>query len=126
MSRLRIELDDGRQGFEPGHRLTGKVSWNLGQRPESLELHLLWKTEGKAASKTSVVHTHPVPAAGASGEHRFEIPLPRGPWSFSARLIQLKWFLELVAGKDHHERVELVLAPGGREKNLLEDFKDVS
>jgi hypothetical protein len=47
MSRLRIELAEGRVAFAPGEVLRLRVSWRLEVPPESLEARLFWYTEGK-------------------------------------------------------------------------------
>ena len=52
--------------------------------------------------------------------------LPEGPWSFNGLLVHLVWGLELVAEPGEHvARVDLTVAPGGREIQLQAAYDPV-
>ncbi len=51
----------------------------------------------------------------ADGERPFRFIAPALPPSCSGRLVSFRWALELVGADEQVPRVELVIAPGGRE-----------
>jgi hypothetical protein len=114
MSAFKIELSEGRTGFEPGEELTGTAAWKLDKTPRAVELRLFWFTRGRGNEDAGVVETvrfdRPMP-----GEARpFRFRLPEAPCSFCGQLISLIWALELVAEPSKEvERLEITIAPGG-------------
>jgi hypothetical protein len=116
---LAIELRGGIAAFAPGDTIDGEASWTLPGPPETVELRLFWRTEGAGNADLEVVESLPFASAQASDRRTFQIRLPAGPWSFQGPLIHLVWGLELVAlpGEDA-ARVDLTVAPGGREIQL--------
>ena len=57
---------------------------------------------------TSLSITRP----GLSGTRPFEFEIPRGPYSFSGKLITLAWAIEIVAlPGGETERLDLVVGP---------------
>ena len=116
MHKLSIELNDGKGAFAPGERLEGRIEWSGDADPKALELSLLWYTSGKGTRDVGIVHTYKIDSPGSSGSDRFSFTLPRGPYSFSGKLISLVWALELTCtpGKDTVAK-EIVVSPTGRE-----------
>jgi len=115
---LRITLADGIATFSPGEMVRGEVAWEL---PDiaSAELRLFWRTEGEGNEDLEVVATVPFDRPQPRDQRAFEVTLPDGPWSFNGLLIHLLWALELVTEPgEHAARVELTMAPGGREIQL--------
>ncbi len=122
---MRIELDQGIMTFSPGETLRGEASWELPEA-QSVELRLFWRTEGHGNQDLEVVETVRFEPPQPRESRSFEIVLPDGPWSFNGILIHLVWGLELVAEPGEHvERVDLMLAPGGREIQLQPAFDPV-
>ncbi len=115
MNRLRIEFDGDRASFLPGEQVAGTVSWQLLEPTESVELRLFYYTLGKGDQDVGVAEAKELPAV-QEGEERFELTLPRQPYSFSGTLISIVWALELVANPGAiTERLEIVIGPEKRE-----------
>jgi hypothetical protein len=119
MSLLKIELSDARTGFEPGQELPGTAAWKLDKPPRAVELRLFWHTSGMGTENAGVVETvrfdHPLPEETRS----FRFRLPDAPYSFTGKLISLRWALELVAEPSKEvARREITIAPGGEEVRL--------
>jgi hypothetical protein len=116
MSDLQIDIDDGRSAFTPAADLSGKVSWSLEKPPRWLELRLFWVTRGKGTEDRAVVQVARFDQPQPAETRTFRFKLPEGPYSFSGKLISLVWALELVAEPSRAvSRVEIILAPEGRE-----------
>jgi len=116
---LAVDLADGRAAFSPREEVAGTVSWRFGAPPAKVELRLLWYTEGRGERDLSVVQALPFEAPGAIDRRPFRIALPPGPYTFSGRLVSLRWALEAVAEPgDRSARAEITLAPEGREVRL--------
>jgi hypothetical protein len=106
MEWMRIETRDGVTAFLPGETIEGTVAWHFATPVRTLELRLLWYTEGKGDQDVGVVESLPLANPGMDEVRPFQIRLPAGPYSFSGRLISLVWALEVVA------------EPGGRAERL--------
>ena len=116
MNNLKIGLRDERKSFQPGEELTGAAGWELDKAPESIEVRLLWFTQGKGTEDVTVVNTVRFEAPKAAEARPFQFRLPPAPYSFSGKLISLLWAVELVAlPKKQSARAAFVMAPGGKE-----------
>lgn len=106
----------GDHAFTPGQEIAGHLGWHLPHAPRWLELRLFWYTEGKGTQDVGVIARERLAAPAASGTQPFRFTAPAQPPSCSGRLVSIRWALELV-GDEHQpvSRVELVIAPGGRE-----------
>jgi hypothetical protein len=115
---ITLETRDGSTAFAPGEVIAGTVSWHL-QGAESLELRLLWYTQGKGDQDSRLVTTVELANPGKNEVRPFNIRLPEGPFSFSGKLISLVWALEAVAAPGSRaERLEITVSPT-REEILL-------
>ena len=117
-SALSIETEEQRTGFRPGETLAGTLRWQLEQPTDFVELRLFWFTEGRGDRDVGIARTLRYEHVGREGSERFELELPEGPYSFSGRLISLRWALELVVDDGSTERLALVIAPGEAEIRL--------
>lgn len=116
MNDLRIRTPGDRTAFEPGEAITGAVYWSLASPPRAIELRLFWFTRGKGTEDFAVADTQRFESPLAEEARPFRLQLPEAPYSFSGKLISLVWALELVVEPSGGiERLELVVAPGGRE-----------
>jgi len=116
---LQIQIDGGRSDFAPLETIQGTLHWTLDAAPDAIELRLPWYTEGRGDRDIGLVRTLRIEAPGAVGSHAFELEAPSGPYSFSARLISLRWAVEAVADPGSRSaRKELVMAPDAREVEL--------
>lgn len=89
-------------------------AWDLAHAPRLVEARLFWYTQGKGTEDVGIVEKQSVDLPGVRGERSFKFPLPSAPYSFSGRLISLRWAFELVAG-DEAARWEFTMSPSGSE-----------
>lgn len=120
MSDVELEIEGGRSRFRPLEELRGRVRWELGgRRVDSIEVQLLWHTEGKGTQDADVVETVTVEQPPARGERTFTIQLPAGPYSCSGKLLSIVWKLQAVIEPgDDVTQADLVIAPGDAEVDL--------
>jgi hypothetical protein len=116
MPDVQLLIEDEEKAFEPGDALIAQAQWDLSSPPKYLELALVWYTSGKGDRDFKVVERLRLEDLPASGSRRLGIQLPDSPWSFSGKLISLKWALELkVYPGKARARQEFVMAPGRQE-----------
>lgn len=100
--------------FRPGDKVSGTFSWVLEDQPRSLELRLIWYTQGKGTRDITIVRSRRVDSPPMAGGEAFEFRLPDGPYTMQGKLISVVWALELVAGRSGKAtRVDLVVSPWG-------------
>jgi len=118
---VEISLDGNRRAVAPRDTLRGTLQWVLDAPPESVELRLLWYTEGRGDQDVGVARSLRIEAPAAVGSSPFDFEAPGGPYSCAGRLVSVRWALEAIArpGKEAG-RTELVLGPGGLEVDLLD------
>lgn len=114
--QLEVFLAGNQTAYRPGETVRGSVLWALAKDPQSLEVRLFWRTQGKGTSDVEIVATHVVPNPAIAGEEAFTFLLPASPWSCSGKLISVTWGVECVAGPDgQNAQAAFVLGPHGRE-----------
>ncbi len=119
MSKMTIETERGKDRFVPTDKVSGTVSWDLDQVPDSVELRLFWYTKGKGDRDVGIVAGVALANPQAHDRRDFSFKLPEGPYSFSGRLISLIWALELIAKpSDLTERFDLTVSPTGEEVRI--------
>jgi hypothetical protein len=127
---VTIQLDPGHRAYVPGETLAGRFRWDVFQpdKVQSVELSVLWYTEGKgdedfgvhyfeehkvhvAASlrdaKTSLGETRPRdadPLGERPAWRPFATKLPHSPLSYDGPLVKIRWCVRvrvfLESGKD--------------------------
>jgi len=116
MNQLRLGLRENRTAFAPGETLAGAADWTCDQPPTSAEVRLCWLTQGKGTEDAEIVETVTFDSPKATDLRPFSFVAPEAPYSFSGKLISLLWAVELVLEPGEVcERVEIVIAPDGRE-----------
>ncbi len=116
MDELKIELASDHREFFPGEEVAGTVSWRLGKAPREVHLHLLWYTQGKGDRDAQLIRTVEFQHPASEDSRPFHIYLPRGPYSFSGRLVSIIWGFELIANSSKEAaNEEIVLSPTGKE-----------
>jgi hypothetical protein len=69
---------------------------------ESVELSVLWQTEGKGDTDMGVIH-HTAweqkggTLAGLANPEEFSVTLPRSPWSYDGQLVKIRWCVRVRA-----------------------------
>lgn len=113
---ITVETRDGATAFAPEEEVEGTVSWHFDRPAKSVELRLLWYTEGKGDQDSQIAATVPFASPGENEVRPFRVRLPAGPFSFSGQLISLVWALEAVAEPgDRAERLPITVSPARRE-----------
>lgn len=121
MSELKLALRENRTAFQPGEEIGGAVGWKLEKAPQSAEVRLFWRTEGKGTQDVTLVDTVVLESPGQEEARPFQFVAPESPYSFSGRLVSLIWSLELVLQPGSEStRLDIVIAPHGREIQLEE------
>jgi len=116
LGNLNIAIQDDRRKFSPGETLSGRVTWTVDVDPKTAELRLFWYTAGKGTQNVGLVQTTVFGAPQRSDRREFSLVLPQEPYSCSGSLVSIVWALELIIEpKTQTERVELTIAPGGKE-----------
>jgi hypothetical protein len=109
---LAITADGGATWFKPGEQLRGAVKWRLEEEAAALEIRLFWFTTGKGTRDVGIVANRRIERPEIAGTMAFEFRVPRGPYSFSGRLITLGWAIEAVAlPMGETARLDLVVGP---------------
>jgi len=110
-----VEPDGGKRAFAPGGELRGRASWTLDADPESVEVRLFWRTEGKGNPDTGVADTVAFDAPGRQDRREFRLKIPAGPYSFEGKLITILWSVEVVAEPGSEGgRQDVVVSPTGQ------------
>jgi hypothetical protein len=111
---------DGGASRRPRDVLELDASWSLPKPPRAIEARLFWYTTSRAEQDLAIVSTKPLIKPGRpgdlTGEKRVKFTLPDGPYSFSGKLIQVSWAVELVVDSSPAlARWEFTLGPEGKE-----------
>ena len=121
MSRLRIDISGGERGYRPGETISGRVTWQVDEPPQSAELRLFWYTSGKGTQDVENIDTANFHAPQMNDDRLFSFALPRQPFSFSGKLISLVWALELIVEPGSNVvRQDFVMSATGEEVVLRE------
>jgi len=119
MPELDIAIADYKTSFTPGETVRGSIRWSLPQAPESVEVSLFWRTEGKGIQDAGVIDTAKFDKPDSLGQREFTFTLPQAPFSFSGKLISIIWAIEATiypAGQT--TRQEITVSPTGQEAIL--------
>lgn len=109
---LKLECNEKVQELVPGQRITARAGWQMNERPKKAVLRLFWYTEGRGTQDVGIVEEKEFPSPGLSHNESFNFTLPNEPYSFSGKLISLRWALELVLNKGKEvERIDLIMSP---------------
>jgi hypothetical protein len=116
---IRLGLRENKTAFHPGETIAGAVLWEFPERQKSIEVRLVWSTRGKGTEDGATVAVQAMNTAMSADTGTFEFTAPESPSSFNGTLIALIWAVEVVAEPAGvFERMEIVIAPGGREITL--------
>ena len=121
---IAIELINQSASFLPGDAIEGTVRWSE-EQGTSMEVRLIWFTQGKGDRDFELIDVHTVPAPAAAGSERFQFQAPHRPQSFSGKLISLQWAIEaIVFPGESTARQDLTISSTGNEINLVEHALD--
>ncbi|MBN2845751.1 MAG: hypothetical protein JXQ25_07190 [Deltaproteobacteria bacterium] len=115
MSDMNISVAGERREWFPGETMEGVASWDMGMPVKSMELRLFWYTRGKGTEDIKIVEIIQFENPQSKDSREFQINLPFEPYSFSGKLITLKWALELVPDSSSKaERYKFSLSQTGQ------------
>lgn len=113
---IRFGLRENKTTFEPGETIAGAVLWEFPEKKKSIEVRLVWSTRGKGTEDGATVATQSLNAMLPADTGTFQFIAPDAPYSFNGTLIALIWAVECVVQPgDEFERIEITIAPGGKE-----------
>lgn len=116
MSWLTLEASGGRTEYRPGEAIQGTAGWSLDKVPSAVEIRLFWYTEGRGTQDVLIVDRVRIEGPLANERRDFRFELPAEPYTFSGKLISLRWALEVVAlPSDEAQRLEITVGPTGKE-----------
>jgi hypothetical protein len=95
---ITVRLDGNRRNYLPHEQLCGEFRLEGVEQEEirSLELSVLWYSEGKGDEDLGVHYFEAVEAADAEAQqllqpHRFSTHLPESPLSYEGRIVKIRW-----------------------------------
>jgi hypothetical protein len=119
MNRMHLELADGKTRYRPGETVEGVAFWDLSSAPQSIEVRLYWRTQGKGTVDLEIVGNVKFSPVGPQDRRRFRLVLPAAPYSVSGKLISIVWGVEVVSEpKGESANIDLTLSPTGEEVRL--------
>ena len=119
MISLDVQTRNAKTSFAPGDTIEGTASWTFDGAVSSLDLRLFWFTEGRGEQDVMAVDARPFEAPQPQETRPFTFRVPDSPYSFSGRLITLKWALELVVQPSGEAaRLEICVSPTGSPVRL--------
>jgi len=117
---------DQAASYVPGETISGSAKWSeLDKKTKTVEIRLIWYTEGKGDADVDVVDMLPVEQPDPAGETQFSFTAPTRPFSFSSKLISLIWAVEVVEfPSGEGEKITLTISPTRNEVVLDKTFQD--
>ena len=116
---VTLTLTQAAQELVPGQEISGRAAWQFDKVPKRASLRLFWYTEGRGNQDVGIVQEEEFDPIRMSHDEEFRFTLPDRPYSFSGKLISLRWAIELVIDKGKHlERIELMVSPWVEEVKL--------
>jgi hypothetical protein len=107
---VTIQLDPAHRNYAPGGTLAGRFRWDVGypDKVRSVELSILWYTEGKGDEDSGVHYFEEHSASDRPGERPawrpFATKLPSSPLSYDGVMVKIRWCVRvrvfLESGKD--------------------------
>jgi hypothetical protein len=116
MQELSIDLTEQKTEFRPAEEIHGTIRWNLQDNPESIEVSLFWRTEGKGAQDVGVIETKKFDNPGSLAQKEFKFKIPPQPYSFAGKLISIIWAIEAAAyPTEETTRQQITVSSTGQE-----------
>lgn len=113
---IRLGLRDNQTSFSPGDNIAGAALWEFPKEQKDIEVRLVWCTRGKGTEDGTTVAVEKLDATKVAETGTFSFTAPDAPYSFNGTLIAVIWAVELVAEPSgEFERIEITIAPGGKE-----------
>lgn len=125
MSAVIVLSEPEKVCYRPGEAIRGTAQWSGSPSTKSVQLLLFYHTEGKGTRDVVIQESITFDNLSTMDSQAFEFTLPSQPWSFSGRLLSVRWALELVVkGAKRKEKelaqVGLLVSPTGKEITLYD------
>jgi len=126
--KLNLKLDKDSGEYVAGESIHGTATWEaLPEKTNKLSVRLIWYTQGKGDRDVELLASldfEIVSDMHRRGEQSFDFVAPARPYSFSGKLIELTWAVELIAYPTHDSVVEkLVIGPNGKMRELSRSYE---
>lgn len=119
MNNIALILRDQQTAYKPGSRLSGEVQWNIELNSATIVVSVFYQTEGIGSEDATTILTQTIEACSTTGSQNFAFTLPSSPYSFSGKLITLRWAIgaEIKALKTL-TIIPIIISPTDSEINL--------
>jgi len=122
---LTLTLD--KTSYVPRETISGTATWeSLPEKTNKLSVRLIWYTQGKGDRDVELLTSLDIeigPDSQSGGQQKFDFEAPRRPQSFSGKLIELTWAVELIAYPSRDSVLEtVVIGPQGKTTVLSKSF----
>ncbi len=125
MSVLFLATEGNQARFEPGEVVGIQTRWDFESPPDAIEVRLVWHIERLSEEKPSwivIPDKSRIENPDAQGDHACQMALPEMPFSFSGKLISLRWGVEVVALPFlEATRLDISVSPDRRSVMLHQD-----
>ena len=88
-THAHLELADGKTKYRPGETVEGVAFWDVSSAPQSIEVRLFWRTQGKGLDDLEIVRNVTFIPVGPQDRRPFQLVLPAAPYSVSGKLRSL-------------------------------------
>lgn len=121
--KLNLKLDKSSSEYVAGEAIRGTAVWEaLPEKTNKLSVRLIWYTQGRGDRDVELLASLDFEITSGmhrSGQQSFDFVAPSRPYSFSGKLIELTWAVELIAYPTRDSVVEkLVIGPNGKMTEL--------
>lgn len=126
--KLNLQLDKSVSEYVAGETISGTAAWeSLPEKTDKLSVRLIWYTQGKGDRDVELLASldfEITPDMQRSGQQKFDFVAPSRPYSFSGKLIELTWAVELIAYPTRDSVVEkVVIGPDGKMRELSRSYE---
>ncbi len=119
--KLVITTSEGGSWYKPGETIKVNTEWYLDDEDDAIEVRLFWHTSGTGTQDVGIMQTRRIDRPERNGNRSFQLRVPRGPYSFSGKLITLSWAIEVVVlPGGETERCDLIIGPQPVEVDLTQ------
>lgn len=115
-----IQIELKKTEFHLGETIDGEVRWLGLNEIDSLDIRLIWYTEGKGDRDFQVVASQEIRSPASEGQATFSFTAPNYPASCSGKLVSIRWAIEVVELPGiNAQSTKLVISTNGKEVDLV-------
>ena len=111
--KLNLKLNKNSNEYVAGEVIRGTAAWEaLPEKTNKLSVRLIWYTQGRGDRDVELLESLDFEITSGmhrTGEQNFDFVAPARPYSFSGKLIELTWAVELIVYPTRDSVVELSL-----------------